>query len=221
MSHAIFDQIIRPGSVVFDVGANHGNKTQMFVERGAIVVAFEPQPQCVASLRQRFDGNPQVVIEPVGLSFQTGHAIMRLGEADTLSTISTAFIQATQLARFQGHRWHRNLTIPLDTLDRMIDKYGQPDFVKIDVEGYESAVLAGLSHPVSTVSIEFTPELKDKTRLCLERLLRITPTYLFNYSEGETGRFHFPRFVPIDDMWEFLHAKNDFVISFGDVYAQC
>lgn len=217
----LFNAIIKPNDLVFDVGANHGAKTLLFLGHGARVVCFEPQPQCLVELRRMLAHNPRVRIEPIGLGETKKETLIYLGQADTLSTMSPEFIRATSRQRFHGHRWGEPYPVSIDTLDAMIARHGLPAFAKIDVEGYEYNVLCGLSRPIPCLSVEFTPELKEQTLQCMDRLLTIDSGYRFNYSEGESGRFHFPEFVSLPEMWGFLKQNNDFALSFGDVYAQC
>jgi Methyltransferase FkbM domain len=57
--------------------------------------------------------------------------------------------------------WHQKtddlgtITVPVTTLDKAIEQYGVPAFCKIDVEGFEAEVLKGLSHPISTLILEY------------------------------------------------------------------
>ncbi|HRF81237.1 MAG TPA: FkbM family methyltransferase, partial [Flavobacteriales bacterium] len=44
---------------------------------------------------------------------------------------------------WEGQVWDRAIEVPVTTLDRLIDQYGRPAFVKIDVEGFEDEVLVG------------------------------------------------------------------------------
>ena len=57
--------------------------------------------------------------------------------------------------------WHQKtddlgtITAPVTRLDKAIEQYGVPAFCKIDVEGFEAEVLKGLSHPISTLILEY------------------------------------------------------------------
>jgi hypothetical protein len=59
-------QFVRPGDLVFDIGANMGNRIEAFVALGASVVAVEPQGSCVASLRRLYRNQPDVVVVAAG-----------------------------------------------------------------------------------------------------------------------------------------------------------
>ena len=61
-----------------------------------------------------------------------------------------------------GGEWADHAVVPVTTLDALIDRYGLPAFCKIDVEGFEEAVVRGLSRPIPSVSFEFTPETSTR-----------------------------------------------------------
>jgi hypothetical protein len=69
----------------------------------------------------------------------------------------------------------------MTTLDRLIEQYGTPSFIKIDVEGFEYQVVKGLTQPVKTLSLEFTPEFIESTFKCIDHLQRLGNIRL-NYS---------------------------------------
>ena len=67
----------------------------------------------------------------------------------------------------------------------MISKYGRPQFIKIDVEGYEHVVLEGLSQPVRALSFEFIGEHLASTLECIDKLSSLGKV-MFRYSLGES-----------------------------------
>jgi hypothetical protein len=59
--------------------------------------------------------------------------------------------------------------------------------VKIDVEGFEDEVLAGLSRPLHALSLEFTTIQRSVALRAIERLGRLGP-YAFNAALGESQK---------------------------------
>ena len=90
------------------------------------------------------------------------------------------------------NRWNesikftRNETVPTTTLDQLIAKYGKPDFIKIDVEGFEEHVLKGLSQPVSYLSFEtLVPDYSIELQNCLDALEALDKNAQYNFASQE------------------------------------
>src|SRR5436853_2229374 len=167
----LYRQFIRPGDLVFDVGAHVGDRTAAFRRLGARVVAVEPQPLLVKTLKLLYGGDRSVVLEPIAVGREEGELVLKLNlDNPTVSTASDAFIRAAQRAPgWQHEQWIDRISVPMLTLDALIARHGMPAFIKIDVEGFEAEALAGLTHPPAALSFEFTTIQGEIALLCLER----------------------------------------------------
>ena len=116
-----YGQFVGPGDLVFDVGANVGNRTKVFLKLGCRVVAFEPQASCVGTLRKLYARNGSFTLVEEALGSRPG--------------------------RFRRHDWTQTQPVTVTTLDQAVSCHGLPRFIKIDVEGFELEALAGLSTP--------------------------------------------------------------------------
>ena len=215
----IFDDLITEGSLCFDVGANIGKKTGLFLSLGAKVVCVEPQKNCIDILSEKFKDNKNVKIINTALGEKEDELDIFISPSDTVSTMSRDFIETTSLERFKGIVWDKKEKVKVTTLDNIISEYGLPDYCKIDVEGYELEVLKGLTKKIKFISVEFTPELKNKTFECISTIDEIAE-YEYNYSEGESHLFTFKKWKTSEEIIEFLRKNNDFRVSFGDLYAR-
>ncbi len=216
---AFYAQFIRPGDLVFDVGANLGERTEIFCDLGATVVAVEPQPACLARLRRRFRRRPLVRLVGQALGAAPGEAEMLISGADSISSLSPDWVDSVRRSgRFAGYQWNRRQRVPLTTLDALIAEYGRPVFCKIDVEGFEDQVLRGLTQPVNVVSFEFTPEHLEPARAGIRRLSQLGRAE-FNYALGETMRLVLPAWVTAENMLAVLENLPDRRV-FGDIYAR-
>lgn len=214
----IFQSLINKGDLVFDVGANNGDKSNILLQLGARVVAFEPQPNCVKYCSSRFNGNDNFIINNIGLDATKGKTILYEANANTLSSMSEDFINVVKKERFINYSWDKKISVKVDTLDNMILKYGKPKFIKIDVEGYELNVLKGLSTIVHVVSIEFTPELISKSLACIKHLENLNKDLVFNYGYREDENFKYDNWISKSEILKYLKSVNDYIFEFGDIY---
>ena len=79
-------------------------------------------------------------------------------------------------------------------------------------------MLAGLSHAIPTLSLEFVTGDLEGTAACLRRLCEIGP-YEFNVVPGERRSFVFPDWQPPERIQEWLEAGTGGASS-GDIYAR-
>lgn len=171
LMHELYAQFVLPGQLCFDVGANVGNRTWVFLKRGARVVAVEPQEACIQYLRWVYGKDKRLTVVPQALGEAQGQAELWISDPHTLSSMCPEWIEAVQRSgRFGQNAWDKKQVVSMMTLDRLIEEYGVPSFVKIDAEGYECQVLKELSQQVQALSFEFTPECLESTFQCLDHL---------------------------------------------------
>jgi len=211
--------IVQEGDLVFDIGANVGDMTELYLELGARVISVEPQEECLKSLELRFRRHPLVSIVPMAVGAVEGQQEMLLSDIRSpLSSMSPEWIVAVKSSgRFPYYGWGRSVTVPVTTLDSLIALHGEPAFCKIDVEGFEREVFKGLSRPLARLSFEFHAEFIGETFACLERL-RELGQYSFNFTQENRPVFESTKMMNEDEISERLLALP-FSSLQGDVYA--
>jgi FkbM family methyltransferase len=216
---AFYQQFVRPGDLVFDIGAHVGDRVAAFRHLGARVVAVEPQPAPFRWLKMRYGRDHAVTLHQVAVSDKSGPLTFHLNLSNpTISTASPEFIAATKGAPgWENQRWEETLSVRATTLDDIITRHGIPTFTKIDVEGFERHVLHGLSQPLPALSFEFTTIQRAIALDCLVRLTALGD-YLFNVALGENQTMEFTHPVLHHEMAEFIRALPHEANS-GDIYA--
>ena len=216
----LYTNFAGPGDLTFDLGAHVGNRTRALAALGCRVVALEPQPDFARLLRAIFARRTSVEIIEAAVGERGGRAALSISDrSPTMTTLATEW--RDERARnpvFAGVHWNRSIEVDSVTLDTLITRFGTPAFVKIDVEGAEPQVLAGLSQPVQTLSFEYLPDALDSTRTCVARLTALGP-YRFNWSPGESYELASDRWMSGDELAAALDSATAPYRS-GDVYAR-
>lgn len=208
-----FAEFIGAGSVVFDVGANKGRLTDEFLGLGARVVAVEPNPALAHALQRRY--GREAVVEQTALGSEPGSAQLHLGVHSGHSTLSSEWMRSAPTA----DRWAGAVEVPVITLDSLIDRHGPPDFVKVDVEGFELEVFTGLSRTVPLASFEFQAAAITRAQQCIDRLQALGFAE-FNLAEADAYKFR-GDWLDAEGVRTVLTAIADGSLSsYGDVYAR-
>lgn len=154
------ESLLQPSTLVLDVGAHIGNHTVFFAGvLGLRVLAYEPNPEAFTLLEQnvRMNGLEKLVTcFPAALSSRAGHVTMARTVADDAGTMAVAEdSDSSDVIRVETHR--------LDDLDL-------PDapavYLKLDVEGHETAVLRGGERFLTERRPDVSVEIQDVEASC-------------------------------------------------------
>lgn len=139
--------LVRPGMVAFDVGANIGWYSCLFdaiMRHTGRIVAVEPMPRALRLLESTLRRRPVVTLVPGAIGAHSGRA--QLLQAEMLDVSRVEYTETG--------------TAEVVTIDGLAERFGSPDFIKLDVEGAEllalmgaTAVLSGTRRP--TIVFEY------------------------------------------------------------------
>jgi FkbM family methyltransferase len=216
----LYRHFVGAGDLVFDIGAHAGNRVRAFAALGCQVVALEPQPDFAWLLRALCGRSPRVVVVEAAVADVSGRRSLSISErTPTVTTLATEWRDArSSEPDFNRVQWNRQIEIETTTLDRLIEQFGVPAFIKIDVEGSEPAVLAGLGRPVPALSFEYLPRALEHVHVCLNRLIALGP-YQFNWSVGESNQLASDGWLDASELLAALRTPAAHRRP-GDVYAR-
>ncbi len=170
---------VHPGDIVLDAGANVGTFTRNALNKGArLVVAIEPEPQNVESLRRTYANEiaaGRVVVYPKGVWDKDDVLSMKIYPNSALDTFVMQERRETQDQPIE-------VKLPLTTIDKLVAelKLERVDFLKMDIEGAERNALRGGAETLRKwkprMSIA-TENLRDDQQVVPEVVREIAPGY--------------------------------------------
>jgi FkbM family methyltransferase len=215
-----YGQFLSAGELAFDVGAHVGNRVRCWLGLGARVVAVEPLPRFHRLLQLLYGRRVNLELLECGLADERGEGELLISSRHpTLSTLAHDW-QAEVTAkdhRFARSAWDQRQRVELETLDGLIERYGEPAFCKIDVEGFEEQVLRGLSRPLRAMSFEYIPAVRERAFRCVD-LVSSLDDYRFRWSSLETMRWATGRWLTGPELKREMGQIPDLAGS-GDIYA--
>jgi FkbM family methyltransferase len=172
----------RTAPVVFDIGANEGNfaAAVLALLPNAEVHCFEPHPATSARLKARFADAARVSVHAVGIG-ETAGALALYDYSGGAGSAHASFLSDTFIDVFAADS--EMVEVPITTVDELVTREGVGviDLVKIDVEGFERNVIAGMAEAIrqgriERVQFEFNAH-NALTGFTLHELGRMLPGY--------------------------------------------
>lgn len=196
--------------LLFDIGANRGDAVIAGLNKGYKVVAIEAAPKIFSVLESNFKGNPNVKLLKFAVSsvdFDTVSFYECI--EDGLSTLNKEWLTSEGMP-YQGKQFWE-VSVPTITLDSLARIYGQPDLIKIDVEGAEWEVFRGMTKYMGMLTFEWTDvtvkEHAEQLRY-LQQIgyTKVAPQYIEHHLQEPTEWYDLPTFSLKD--WIFKTSQE-------------
>ena len=214
-----YRSLVKPDGLIFDIGANVGLFSEIFSSLGARVVAIEPNDDCVRHIQLSYPDARIDVIQAVA-GAANGLATIHLSdERDDISSVSSEWIEAIKREHhdYDG-LWSRRVPVPMLTLDTLIAYYGSPQFIKIDVEGFEESVLDGLSAQPPLLSFEFNTAYLEAAIRCLDKKC-FDRGSVFNLAVGDPSGFELEKWIGRQELKQILSRLGE-GDKHGDIFVR-
>jgi FkbM family methyltransferase len=208
-----FEQKLKPGMNVVDIGANQGLYSLMFsrlVGETGTVIAFEPEPDMFAALETNISANSVRNVE---------HHRLALGSKPGEAMLSRSLLNGGDNRLSSGHSETTSIKklVRIVRLDEIVAGR-KIDFIKMDVQGWEWEAIRGMEatlrrNPAIGVHFEFWPAGLRRSGCEPLELLRFLSQQGFQiYRRHDGGE------APVQDFPLFLSelSKKQFV----NLYAQ-
>ncbi|MFR4989614.1 FkbM family methyltransferase [Anaerotruncus colihominis] len=165
-----WSELIKDPQVIFDIGANLGNHTLYWATKlnPKIIYSFEPLKANLECLQSNCEDNQlqeRVVIVPKAVGRQNGFVQIKNYDESNLGSTSFEMPQSDNTSE-----------TPLITVDDFVEEnqLDQLDFVKIDTEGFECEVLAGMHQSIQrfhpAIWVEVSADTVRKVNQLLEQM---------------------------------------------------
>ncbi len=193
--------------ILFDIGANRGLYSDANAKDYESIVLVEANPSLCSFLSSKYQQNPLIHIENVIVSNKSSETFY-ISNADTISTVDPEWIHQSRFSK--NYSWRPVDGLPTVSLDALVQKYGKPAHIKIDVEGYEYNVIQSLTTKVDSLCFEWAEEKKKEILLTLEYLKNLGFTrFAIQMEDAYVYTVQSHEWMSYQDIWNLMSMNCD------------
>ena len=153
----------------FDIGANIGNWSLSNVFNSKQIIAIEPVPKTFNILTNNTSNELKIICLNYAVCNSDNKYINLCDcEINTLSTLNKDWLESPN-SRFYNYKYNTIICKTI-SIDKLIQYYGVPELIKIDVEGGEFECITSLTQKVNNICFEWASETNNITFKCLDYL---------------------------------------------------
>lgn len=154
----------------FDIGANIGKWSLANIHNCNKIIAIEASPSTYITLLNTVTHhtNKILCINNAVCNSEKEYVDFYECECNTISTLNKEWLTSKE-SRFYNSKYNI-IKCKTVTLDKLIEKYGIPELIKIDVEGGEFESISSLTKKVNSLCFEWASETNNITFQCIDYL---------------------------------------------------
>jgi hypothetical protein len=157
----------------FDIGANIGQWSNQNILNANKIIAVEASPTTYLKLLNNIsliNKTEKIICLNYAVCDNNNEPTTFCNcNTDTVSTLNKEWLTDSK-SRFCNIDRFEEITVNTITIDKMISIYGEPDLIKIDVEGGEYECIKSLTKKVDNLCFEWASEMNDVSYYCLDYL---------------------------------------------------
>jgi FkbM family methyltransferase len=161
----------------FDIGSNIGLWSLANINLCDKIISIEGSPITFNRLVNNCKNDKIILLNYVVCNNNGNDITFYQANCDVLSTINKDWL-TNDTSRFYNHSY-TEITCKTITIDKLIEQYGLPDLIKIDVEGGEYECIISLTQKVKLICFEWASEVNDITFKCIDYLLNLGYTQFY------------------------------------------
>jgi len=177
----------------FDIGSNIGKWSLANIDKCDKIIAIEASPITYEKLIDNCKHDRIISLNYAVCNNNGNDITFYQADADTISTINKDWL-TKDTSRFYNYGF-REITCKTITMDKLIEEYGLPDLIKIDVESGEYECILSLTQKNKLLCFEWASETNTITFNCID--------YLFTLGYSQY-------YIQMEDDYLFRPNDNDF-----------